>query len=72
MLWQAAFPRFYEHATHDGVFIMPQLDDFLAFLQQHGDGATAEERLFPPGYDDGFCLWPYVQDLFIVDFFLTV
>lgn len=26
MLWQAAFPRFYEHATHDGVFIMPQLD----------------------------------------------
>ena len=69
MLWQAAFPRFYEHATHDGVFIMPQLDDFLAFLQQHGDGATAEERAISRLDMTMVCLWPYVQDLFIVDFF---
>ena len=69
MLWQAAFPRFYEHATHDGVFIMPQLDDFFAFLQQHGGGATAEERAISRLDMTMVCLWPYVQDLFIVDFF---
>ena len=58
MLWQAAFPRFYERATHDGVFIMP-----------HGDGATAEERAISRLDMTMVCLWPYVQDLFIVDFF---
>ena len=68
-LWQAAFPCFYERATRDGVYIIPQEDDFLAFLQEHGSGATAEDRAISRLDMAMVCLWPYLQELFLVDFF---
>ena len=68
-LWQMAFPCFYQRASQEGVYIMPQLDELLLTLRENGGGATAEERALSRLDMALVCLWPYLEDLFVVDFF---
>lgn len=68
-LWEKAFPYFYRQSVREGIYIIPRENEFIAHLEQYGDGDTPAERAISRLDMAILCLWPHLQELFVVDFF---
>jgi hypothetical protein len=67
VLWQYCFPCFYGQCCRQGAYIIKSTEELINRLGEVEDNAEAQAlaRL-----DMAMaCLWPYVKDLFCVDFF---